>query len=160
MLRVRGASLRRRVGAIGVAGALVGMDEAVLDGGDDGLGAVGHAECFEDVADVDAGSLFGDAEMGGARLVAAAGGEGFLPAVRLCASRLNNSVCWARGADGGETCCQIDPSLESLLRRAAPLTEYAGKFRYPGDPEEATAEAAALRRTRDGDAISVDIVVG
>ena len=42
----------------------------------------------------------------------------------------------------GETCCQIDPSLESLLRRAAPLTEYAWKFRYPGDPEEATAEEA------------------
>jgi HEPN domain-containing protein len=43
----------------------------------------------------------------------------------------------------GEACCQIDRSLEPLLRRAAPLTEYAWKFRYPGDPEEATAEEAA-----------------
>jgi len=43
----------------------------------------------------------------------------------------------------GEACCQIDPSLDALLRRAAPLTEYAWKFRYPGDPEEATAEEAA-----------------
>jgi len=43
----------------------------------------------------------------------------------------------------GEACNQIDQSLEALLRRAAPLTEYAWKFRYPGDPEEATAEEAA-----------------
>ncbi|MGA3024305.1 MAG: HEPN domain-containing protein [Bryobacteraceae bacterium] len=43
----------------------------------------------------------------------------------------------------GEACCQIDRRLESLLRRAAPLTEYAWKFRYPGDPEDATAEEAA-----------------
>jgi HEPN domain-containing protein len=43
----------------------------------------------------------------------------------------------------GEACCQIDQSLERLLRQAAPLTEYAWKFRYPGDPEEATAEEAA-----------------
>jgi HEPN domain-containing protein len=43
----------------------------------------------------------------------------------------------------GEACCQIDRSLEPLLRRAAPLTEYAWKFRYPGDPEEATAAEAS-----------------
>jgi HEPN domain-containing protein len=43
----------------------------------------------------------------------------------------------------GEACNQIDQSLEDVLRRAAPLTEYAWKFRYPGDPEEATAEEAA-----------------
>ena len=42
----------------------------------------------------------------------------------------------------GEACSQIDNSLESLLRRAAPLTEYAWKFRYPGDPEEATRQEA------------------
>ena len=51
----------------------------------------------------------------------------------------------------GEACCRIDPSLDALLRRAAPLTEYAWKFRYPGDPEEATAEEAAdaLATTRE-----------
>jgi hypothetical protein len=43
----------------------------------------------------------------------------------------------------GGACCQIDQSLEPLLRRAAPLTEYAWKFRYPGDPSEATAEEAS-----------------
>lgn len=42
----------------------------------------------------------------------------------------------------GGACCRIDPSLEDLLRRAAPLTEYAWRFRYPGDPEEATLEEA------------------
>jgi len=43
----------------------------------------------------------------------------------------------------GEACLRLDPGLEDLLRRAAPLTEYAWKFRYPGDPEElAPAEAA------------------
>src|SRR5713226_8435516 len=31
----------------------------------------------------------------------------------------------------GEACTGIDQSLEPLLRRAAPLTEYAWKFRYP-----------------------------
>lgn len=51
----------------------------------------------------------------------------------------------------GEACCQIDQSLESLLRQAAPLTEYAWRFRYPGDPEEATAEEAetALATARE-----------
>ena len=51
----------------------------------------------------------------------------------------------------GEACCQLDQSLESLLSRAAPLTEYAWKFRYPGDPEDATPEeaAAALATARE-----------
>jgi len=43
----------------------------------------------------------------------------------------------------GEACLRLDSSLEELLRRAAPLTEYAWKFRYPGDPEEPTAAEAA-----------------
>jgi len=34
----------------------------------------------------------------------------------------------------GEACTAIDPSLELLLRRAAPLTQYAWKYRYPGEP--------------------------
>ena len=51
----------------------------------------------------------------------------------------------------GEACRGIDQSLEPLLRRAAPLTEYAWKFRHPGDPEEASAEeaAAALATARE-----------
>jgi HEPN domain-containing protein len=43
----------------------------------------------------------------------------------------------------GHACAQIDQRLEPLLRRAAPLSEYAWKFRYPGDPHEATSEEAA-----------------
>jgi HEPN domain-containing protein len=42
----------------------------------------------------------------------------------------------------GQSCAQIDGNLELLLRRAAPLTEYAWKFRYPGDYEEPTHEEA------------------
>lgn len=40
----------------------------------------------------------------------------------------------------GEACSAVDPTLEALLRRAAPLTEYAWKFRYPGVPEEPAPE--------------------
>jgi len=36
----------------------------------------------------------------------------------------------------GQSCAEIDGTLESLLRRAAPLTEYAWKFRYPGEYSE------------------------
>ncbi len=50
----------------------------------------------------------------------------------------------------GEKCAGIDSSLEPLLRSAAFLTEYAWKFRYPGnaeEPEIAEAdEAVALAR--------------
>jgi HEPN domain-containing protein len=42
----------------------------------------------------------------------------------------------------GEACKELDATLENLLRRAAPLTEYAWKFRYPGEPEEPTREEA------------------
>lgn len=38
---------------------------------------------------------------------------------------------------GGQA-AELEPSLEPLLRAAAPLTEYAWKFRYPGEPEEPT----------------------
>ena len=36
----------------------------------------------------------------------------------------------------GQQCVAIDATLEDLARRAARLTEYAWKFRYPGEPEE------------------------
>lgn len=51
----------------------------------------------------------------------------------------------------GEACCRTEPAFEPLSRRAAPLTEYAWRFRYPGDPEEATAveAAAALALARE-----------
>lgn len=39
----------------------------------------------------------------------------------------------------GEQCSKLDDTLEALLRRAAVLTEYVWKFRYPGEPEEPTA---------------------
>lgn len=50
----------------------------------------------------------------------------------------------------GEPCTDIDRTLEALLRRAAQLTEYAWRFRYPGEPDEPppdeTEEALALAR--------------
>ena len=42
----------------------------------------------------------------------------------------------------GESCTRLDGSLEPLLRRAAPLTEYAWKFRYPGEPESPSEQEA------------------
>ena len=42
----------------------------------------------------------------------------------------------------GEQCSELDASLEPSLRRATILTEYAWKFRYPGEPEEPDEEEA------------------
>ena len=42
----------------------------------------------------------------------------------------------------GEQCLNIDPSLKPLVDRAVPLTDYAWKFRYPGELEEPTQEEA------------------
>jgi hypothetical protein len=45
----------------------------------------------------------------------------------------------------------LDGTLEPLLRRAAPLTEYAWKFRYPGDLDEPDLQEAstALAQARE-----------
>jgi HEPN domain-containing protein len=32
-----------------------------------------------------------------------------------------------------QACLEHEPTLEALLRRSAPLTEYAWRFRYPGE---------------------------
>lgn len=41
----------------------------------------------------------------------------------------------------GEACLALDASLRSLIDRAVPLTQYAWKYRYPGDADEpATAQ--------------------
>lgn len=42
----------------------------------------------------------------------------------------------------GEQCLRIDPTLKPLIDRAVPLTEYAWKFRYPGEAGEPTPEEA------------------
>lgn len=41
----------------------------------------------------------------------------------------------------GGLCAALDQTLEPYLRRAAPLTDYAWKFRYPGDGDASAAEA-------------------
>ncbi len=45
-------------------------------------------------------------------------------------------------AEVGGQCAALDPSIEPLARRAAELTQYAWKYRYPGEPEEPTREEA------------------
>ena len=51
----------------------------------------------------------------------------------------------------GEMCLRLDSTLRSLVDRAAPLTEYAWKFRYPGEHQEPTRDEAegALAIARD-----------
>jgi hypothetical protein len=42
----------------------------------------------------------------------------------------------------GRLCAEIDRPLATPERRAARLTEYAWKYRYPGEPEEPPREEA------------------
>jgi HEPN domain-containing protein len=42
----------------------------------------------------------------------------------------------------GRQCTNIEPAFEEVVDEAAPLTEYAWKFRYPGGVEEPTKEEA------------------
>lgn len=51
----------------------------------------------------------------------------------------------------GMQCVEIDPSPEPLLRRAGALSEYAWRYRYPGDVEEPTRNEAtsALRLAQE-----------
>lgn len=42
----------------------------------------------------------------------------------------------------GEACIDLDPSLRPLVDKAAPLTEYAWRFRYPGEADEPSSEEA------------------
>jgi HEPN domain-containing protein len=40
----------------------------------------------------------------------------------------------------GRACVRIDATLGAIVERAAPLTEYAWRFRYPGEPSEPSRE--------------------
>jgi uncharacterized protein len=53
--------------------------------------------------------------------------------------------------ESGEARIAIDATLRETIERAIPLTEYAWKFRYPGEPEEPTREEdeEALAAARD-----------
>lgn len=42
----------------------------------------------------------------------------------------------------GGMCIGVDATLEPQLQRAARLTDYAWKYRYPGEPEEPPREEA------------------
>jgi HEPN domain-containing protein len=43
----------------------------------------------------------------------------------------------------GQQCLEIDPGLRSEVDRAVPLTEYAWRYRYPGEPEPLDETEAA-----------------
>lgn len=45
-------------------------------------------------------------------------------------------------ADLGARLAKLEPEMDDVLRRAAPLTEYAWKFRYPGEVSEPSAAEA------------------
>lgn len=51
----------------------------------------------------------------------------------------------------GEQCLDVDSTLRALIDCVVPLTEYAWKFRYPGDPEEPSFDEAkeALQIARE-----------
>lgn len=51
----------------------------------------------------------------------------------------------------GRECVSLDGTLQAIIKRAVPLTEYAWKFRYPGEPDEPSREEAeqALRTARE-----------
>lgn len=51
----------------------------------------------------------------------------------------------------GRQCLALDTSLRTYTERAVPLTEYAWKFRYPGEPDRPSREEAeeAVRIARD-----------
>jgi len=46
--------------------------------------------------------------------------------------------------DLGQRCVAVDATLQPLADQAAPLSEYAWKFRYPGEADEPEREEAEL----------------
>lgn len=47
----------------------------------------------------------------------------------------------------GEQILGVEPELRTIVDRAVPLTDYAWKFRYPGDPEAPSREEARTALT-------------
>jgi HEPN domain-containing protein len=62
----------------------------------------------------------------------------------------------------GRACAQVDEVLGPLMERAMPLTRYAWRFRYPGDPEEPSDEEArqALAVAREATGALLDRLPG
>ncbi len=60
-------------------------------------------------------------------------------------------------------CLEHEPSLEPMLRESAPLTEYAWRFRYPGEvfePDRQEVEAALEVARRVVEAVRVAVGEG
>ena len=58
----------------------------------------------------------------------------------------------------GAECVAIDATLEPHLRATAPLTEYAWRYRYPGEPSE--PEESEVRQALDRARAVVALVLG
>jgi HEPN domain-containing protein len=58
----------------------------------------------------------------------------------------------------GAECMAVDPTLEPHLRDTAPLTEYAWRYRYPGEPSE--PEESEVRQALDKARAVVSLVLG
>ena len=58
----------------------------------------------------------------------------------------------------GKLCVAVDPTLEPLLREASTLTEYAWRFRYPGEPDvpskQEALDALSLAKRTQADIIA------
>jgi len=54
----------------------------------------------------------------------------------------------------GSQCADIDAGLEPMLMRAAPLSKYAGKFRYPGEEAAPTLEEVQSALTLTGEVVA------
>jgi HEPN domain-containing protein len=54
----------------------------------------------------------------------------------------------------GAQCADLDRTLDPILRRVAPLTEYAWRYRYPGEPFSPTPAEVHDALTRARDAVS------
>ena len=47
----------------------------------------------------------------------------------------------------GEACIKLDAALREIVDRAVPLTEYAWKFRYPGEPDQPSRKEVEVALT-------------
>ncbi|MGO9607495.1 MAG: HEPN domain-containing protein [Candidatus Binataceae bacterium] len=57
----------------------------------------------------------------------------------------------------GESCIKLDATLKEVVDRAVPLTEYAWKFSYPGEPEHPSRREVEFALTLASE-VNLDVV--
>jgi hypothetical protein len=65
--------------------------------------------------------------------------------------RVKDARAWLRKAELGRQCAVLDATLRTVVDQAVPLTEFAWRYRYPGESDEPEREEArqALAAARD-----------